>query len=141
MITIRKINDEQDLMRAFQIRRIVFMDEQQVPEEEEFDQFEKESVHFLAFLEDEPCGAARWRKTGEGCKLERFAVLKEFRGKGVGMALVRSVIDDIRMDDNDLPMYLNAQVDAVPLYEKFGFTSVGDIFMECDIKHQRMELK
>ncbi len=142
MIEIRKIDREEDLNQAFLVRRVVFMDEQHVSEEEEFDQFEEESVHFLALYEHIPCGAARWRQTDEGVKLERFAVLEAFRGKGIGKELVSAVLKDAKTatGNDDITFYLNAQLDAVGLYDQFGFVPVGDVFLECDIKHQRMEL-
>lgn len=142
MIEIRKITTDEDLQQAFRVRRIVFMEEQMVSEADEFDGFEDNSVHYMGLYDQVPCGAARWRKTNEGIKLERFAVLPEFRGKGVGYALVDQVLRDARAADGGQPVriYLNAQVDVVELYRKFGFKPVGAVFLECDIQHQQMEL-
>ncbi len=141
MISVQKLAPGEDLSEVFTIRRVVFMDEQHVPEADEFDQFEEESVHYLALYENIPCGAARWRSTDNGIKLERFAVLPEFRGKGVGYALVDKVISDVIRENRSGHdrMYLNAQVDVVGLYRKFGFKPVGEVFDECDILHQQME--
>lgn len=142
-LEVTKISNDHDLDVAFDIRIVVFVDQQKVPMEEEIDQFENDSIHFLAKFDGIPCGAARWRFTETGVKLERFAVLKEYRGKGVGARLVKSVLNDIHLHSeytNQL-MYLNAQIEAVPLYQKFGFKPVGEMFLECDIDHMRMELK
>jgi len=85
-----------------------------------------------------PAGAARWRKTDKGYKLERFAVLKEFRGMGVGKELVRAVLADL---PKDAPyIYLNAQITAISLYARFGFIKVGEQFEEAGIQHFKMEL-
>lgn len=127
---------------VFKIRSKVFVDEQNVPADKEYDQFEDDSFHFLASSNGKPVGAARWRFTTEGIKLERFAVLSEARGKGVGQALLTAVLRDIMVhpDAQGKMKYLNAQILAVPLYEKFGFKKVGDQFDECNIQHYRMEL-
>ena len=141
--TVIQVVDETDLPDVFDIRRVVFIDEQKVPVEEEFDQYEENSKHYLAYYDGKPCGAARWRETSEGneAKLERFAVLKECRGKGVGSALVEQVLADVLAAKHYDRIYLNAQLSAVDLYKKFGFSPVGDEFLECDIKHQQMELR
>ncbi len=140
--TVEKITDKDSLSQAFKIRNLVFVLEQNVNESDEYDEFEEYSAHFLARLEGSPVGTARWRFTPKGVKLERFAVLKEARGKGVGQALVSAVLADI--DSNTASVgktkYLHAQLTAIPLYEKFGFQKVGEMFEECAIQHFKMEL-
>lgn len=140
-ISVKKVQNKNELEQVFKIREEVFVIEQQVDREEEYDEFEEESAHFLAELEGDPVGAARWRFTEKGVKLERFAVLKAARGKGVGQALVEAVLQDIHdhPKTKDKVLYLHGQLAAVPLYEKFGFQKVGDIFTECDIQHYKME--
>jgi predicted GNAT family N-acyltransferase len=68
--------------------------------------------------------------------------LKEARGKGVGQALVKAVLYDIQADplSKNKTKYLHSQLSAVPLYSKFGFKKVGNIFEECNILHYKMEL-
>jgi predicted GNAT family N-acyltransferase len=134
-IQVKKVTDPRDLENVFAIRREVFVGEQNCPPELEWEH-EEESNHFLATVDGVPAGASRWRKTEKGYKLERFAVLKQFRGKGVGQALVQAVL-------NDLPpqagyVYLHAQVDAVTLYERFDFVKTGPEFEEAGIRHYKM---
>ena len=140
--TVEKITDKDSLNQAFKIRNLVFVLEQNVNEFDEYDEFVEHSAHFLARLEGNPVGTARWRFTSNGVKMERFAVLKEARGKGVGQALVSAVLADI--DSNTASVgktkYLHAQLTAIPLYEKFGFQKVGEMFEECAIQHFKMEL-
>ena len=138
MINVKKITSKEDLETAFKIRREVFVIEQNVPEDEEYDEFEDFSIHFLAVLDDEPVGTSRWRIKGDKAKLERFAVLKSARGKGVGSALVESTIKDIESTNFKGEMMLHAQLPAMPLYAKFGFQKKGDLFLECDIEHFTM---
>ncbi|RFZ85558.1 GNAT family N-acetyltransferase [Mucilaginibacter terrenus] len=134
-VEVRKVNDPAELEKVFAIRREVFVGEQNCPPELEWE-FEDESTHFLATVDDEPAGASRWRKTDKGYKLERFAVLKKFRGAGVGQALVRTVLDDLPADADYV--YLHAQVDAATLYARFGFEKVGEMFEEAGIQHYKM---
>lgn len=139
---VTKIIQDEELKSAFNVREKVFVVEQEVDPAEEYDEFESCSMHFLAWLDGLPVGTARWRFTSNGIKLERFAVLKEVRGQGVGQALVRAVLSDIAMtpETNDKQKYLHAQLTAMPLYSKFGFIKEGDIFDECNILHYKMRL-
>lgn len=132
-----KVSGQKDLENVFAIRKEVFVGEQNCPPELEWEH-EEESVHFLAKVNDEPAGAARWRKTSNGYKLERFAVLKKFRGLGVGQELVKTVLADL--PENATYIYLHAQVQAVALYEKFGFRKLGNEFEEAGIWHYKMVL-
>ena len=129
-------------MEAFGIREQVFVIEQKVDPKLERDEFEASAHHFLAKIAGLPVGTARWRITEKGVKLERFAVLEEARGNGVGQALVEAVLEDIEKNaqSRNQVRYLNSQLQAIPLYLKFGFKKVGDVFEECNILHYRMEL-
>ncbi|HLT08350.1 MAG TPA: GNAT family N-acetyltransferase, partial [Cyclobacteriaceae bacterium] len=135
MIKVIKVISGADLESVFNIRETVFVKEQEVPQEEEYDDFEESSTHFLAMVGNEPAGTARWRTTNKGIKLERFAVLKSFRGMGVGQDLVKTVLEDIMLQPENKRklLYLHAQLSAVPLYAKFGFIKEGEQFMECNI--------
>jgi predicted GNAT family N-acyltransferase len=134
-IQAKKVSDPETLEKVFAIRREVFVDEQNCPPELEWE-FEDESIHFLATVNDEPAGASRWRKTDKGYKLERFAVLQKFRGMGVGQSLVQAVLDDLPADATYI--YMHAQLPAIPLYEKFGFEKTGPEFEEAGIRHYKM---
>jgi predicted GNAT family N-acyltransferase len=134
-IQAKKVSDPETLEKVFAIRREVFVDEQNCPPELEWE-FEDESTHFLATVDDEPAGASRWRKTDKGYKLERFAVLQKFRGLGVGQSLVQAVLDDLPADADYI--YMHAQLPAIPLYEKFGFQKTGPEFEEAGIRHYKM---
>lgn len=137
-IEVSKVTEPEELETAFAIRKEVFVYEQNCPPELEWE-YEDESVHFLATVNNEPAGAARWRKTVNGYKLERFAVLKRFRGFGVGQALVKAVLADLPPDANYV--YLHAQIQAVGLYEKFAFEKLGSEFEEAGIRHYKMTRK
>ena len=135
-ILVKKLSFEDPEVRiAFDIRRKVFVDEQHCPPELEYENDDK-STHFLAYFNDVPCGAARWRKTENGIKLERFAVLPDFRGKGIGAHLVKEVLNDIPATPDKV--YLNSQLSAMDFYTPFGFIPVGGQFEEAGIMHQQM---
>jgi predicted GNAT family N-acyltransferase len=141
-IKVIPVEDQADLDDIFRIREAVFVVEQEVNPDEEYDEFEATSSHFKALVDGVPVGTARWRFTDKGIKLERFAVLKPFRGKGVGQELVKAVLADIQRhpDSKGKICYLHGQVSAMGLYEKFGFQKEGDLFMECNISHYKMKL-
>ncbi len=148
MTTVLPITTPADLEATFAIRRAVFVVEQNVDAREEYE-YEEESRHFLARTDTEDgrteSGTARWRRTEKGIKLERFAVLAQFRGQGVGKALVRAVLDDVfsqqpQTYDPLESIYLHAQVTAMPLYAGFGFVPVGPMFEEAGIQHRKMVL-
>ena len=142
-LTVRKATNPDELRHAFQIRETVFVQEQHVPPEEEYDQYDESATHIIVYDADgTPCGTARWRQTSKGIKLERFAVLRSHRQQGVGKLLLDTILWDIEEDPNvsQQQVYLHAQTPAVGFYKKFGFDQVGDEFEECDIKHYEMIL-
>lgn len=140
MIRVKKIETDLELQEAFKIREIVFIDEQECPPEEEFDGLDEESIHFIAYITGEPVGTSRYRTTDKGVKLERFAVLKEHRGKGVGKRLVQTAIGQIATTfEVGTLLYMHAQLDAMPLYARYGFEKVGDKFVEAGIEHFLMK--
>jgi predicted GNAT family N-acyltransferase len=141
MIRVEKFKtDNTDLAnKTFAIREEVFVTEQCVKREEEYDNFEDESTHFIAFDDDKPVATARWRETEKGVKLERFAVLKPYRRKGFGDAILHEVLKDVKPFKKKI--YLHAQLTAVKFYEKNGFEKEGDVFEEANILHYRMFLK
>jgi predicted GNAT family N-acyltransferase len=136
--------ESQDYEFCLDIRKQVFVIEQNVPLADEVDEFEAFAYHYLALFEGKPAGAARWRHiNNDYIKLERFAVLEQYRGKGIGSALVAKILDDIKKQYTpNIPLLiLHSQVNAIPLYLKFNFKEEGEIFDECGILHRKMSLQ
>lgn len=133
-----KTSDKAKFEEARSIRDVVFIQEQKVDERDEFDEFEDESLHYIMYENSKPIGTARWRRVGNKVKLERFAIIKEARGKKYGETLVNRVVKDA--SEERKKMYMHAQLKAIPLYERCGFRKVGEQFSECDILHYRMEM-
>ena len=140
MIEVKKfsIDDRDFAEQAFSIRRKVFVDEQGVDQNLEYDK-EDESTHYLLLLAGKPIAAARWRETEKGIKLERFAVLPEFRNRGFGEIILEKVLEDVKLTGKTV--YLHSQVRAVPFYERNGFIKEGDMFVEAGIEHYYMKLE
>lgn len=126
-------SDKEVCNQIFKIRQEVFVDEQKVDRDEEFDAYESSSLHYLGLIDGHPAGTARWRITEKGIKLERFAVLKDHREKGVAAALLAQVLKHVIPSGQRI--YLNAQVSAMGFYEKFGFKKEGPMFVEANIDH------
>jgi len=135
MIIVKKISTTDDLQQAFRIRDTVFVKEQGCPADLEHEH-DDTATHFLAIIGGLPAGAARWRRTAQGYKLERVAVLKAYRGKGIASALIEAVLADLPA--NAEMIYLHAQTGAATLYERHGFRPTGEPFAEAGIPHIRM---
>jgi predicted GNAT family N-acyltransferase len=129
-------NDRELAEQAFAIRRKVFVEEEGVDPDLEYDQ-EEEAHHYLLLLGGKALATARWRETDKGIKLERFAVLPEFRNRGLGGIILMEVINDV------VPLgkiiYLHSQLRAVPFYERHGFVKEGEIFYEAGMGHYYMK--
>ena len=132
-------SDEAHMDLANEIRRKVFVVEQQVSREEEYDSFEESSIHYLVSVNEVAVGTARWRITKDGIKLERFAVLSEYRNSGAGTAVLKQVLNDVKPLGKKI--YLNAQITAINFYLKEGFVTEGDEFIEANIRHYKMTLQ
>ena len=118
------------------VRRTVFVLEQRVPEDEEWDAQDAESRHVLAIAEGEAIGTGRLLPDGH---IGRMAVLKPWRQRGVGRAMLAALIDMARAA-GFVEVVLHAQTHAMPFYEKQGFTAEAPEFMEAGIPHRVMRL-
>lgn len=124
-----------DLAALRQVREPVFVQEQQVPIEEEWDELDPLSRHVIARdLQGQPIGTARLTPQQ---KIGRMAVLRDWRGRGVGAAMLQALLDLARGRGHE-QVSLNSQVDAIGFYQRFGFQPYGEEFMEAGIRHQAM---
>jgi predicted GNAT family N-acyltransferase len=135
--SVREAKWEEDREKLRAIRECVFIREQGVPEAMEWDGLDEACVHLLAETEQgDAIGTVRLLADGH---IGRMAVLKEWRGKGVGSALLLQTLGIARAMGLDR-VVLNAQTTALGFYEKAGFTASGSEFMDAGIPHYRMEL-
>ena len=105
----------------------------------EFDGLDEFCDHYLATINELPIGTARIREEKKGAlKIERMAVLKEHRKKGVGKAIIKEILKHYLNLNQVNNLTLNSQIEAKDFYKKFGFVEVGEEFVEANIIHQKM---
>jgi len=136
-IKINIVSTDQDYRDCLYIRNKVFIEEQNINKELEYDDKKVSAIYIVAKINLIAIGTARYRSTEVGIKLERFAVLKEYRGLGVGKSLVSFLVKTLKSEKN---LYLNSQKKVAGFYKKLGFKVRGDVFYEAKIPHYKMVL-
>ena len=141
MLTFRAADTKYDHGWCVLIRTLAFEVELNVDLVLEIDEYEDDSRHILCLDDDRPCATARWRHYRPGIvKIERVAVLRSWRGKNVGSALMKYVMSDaLANGPSCLGFRLDSQEYAVLFYEKLGFHVVGEPFFDANIIHYAME--
>lgn len=124
---------------CYAVREAVFLREQGVPPEEEWDGLDAVCTHFLACAAAAPAGCARLAPMGEAAKVQRVAVLPAHRGTGLGAGIMRAVLDHAR-EAGFRTVALDSQVQAIGFYEKLGFRAHGPEFLDAGIPHRAMTL-
>ncbi len=138
MTEVRVVESMAEREDAYAVRRTVFVDEQGVDEELEYDEHEDHATHFVAYDGDEPVGAARLREPEDGLgKVERVAVLESRREQGVGEALMRAVEAEARAGGLT-KLKLHSQTRAAGFYRSVGYERRGEEFEEAGIPHVKM---
>ena len=123
---------------ALGIRRAVFIEEQDVPEELELDGNDEVAMQFVAYDDGRPVGTARLREGDETtAKAERVAVLSDERGRGIGRRLMAAV-EAHAVEAGYEVVVLNAQVPVVGFYEQLGYATTSDVFEDAGIPHRKM---
>lgn len=118
------------------VRRSVFVLEQGIAEHEEWDEHDNGALHAVAWLGDQPVGTARLLPEG---KIGRMAVLKAYRGLGIGSALLKALVHAAK-EQGLAQVRLSAQTHALPFYQQHGFVNDGPPHSEVGIPHQWMRL-
>lgn len=135
-LIIRPASWSADKTELAAIRRDVFIDEQHVPAELEWDDEDELAQHWLAYFDNHPVGTVRLLRDGQ---IGRMAVQKAWRQHGVGAALLQAVIAAARTQ-NLRELYLHAQTHALDFYTRHGFQVEGPEFMDAGIPHRTMRL-
>ena len=128
----------QDLASCHALRRQVFIEEQQVPEAEEVDGRDHDALHILATNDAEAIGCARILLIGDTGKIGRVCVLAEYRGQGIGVALIEAALQVLRDQPGIAKAKLGSQTHAIGFYEKLGFRAVGPEYLDAGIPHRDM---
>lgn len=147
-VRVLLVRTSEQLAEALAIRRAVFIEEQSVPESEEIDEHDGDpatvtsAVHVLASLEGRAVGTGRLLLSypaDANAHIGRVAVLVEWRRAGIGTALMRALEATAR-ERGFAGITLAAQLTAIPFYERLGYASRGDVFLDAGIQHRWMDL-
>jgi predicted GNAT family N-acyltransferase len=121
--------------RIMQVRYAVFVEEQRVPEELEQDEKDLVCRHALLLMDERPVATGRLEADGH---IGRIAVVRSHRGKGLGSRIVK-FLEDKAKAQGLRRVFLGAQLQAIPFYEKLGYRCYGNEFMDAGIPHRHME--
>ena len=118
------------------IRFKVFVDEQEVPEELEIDELEADSHHLVIYLDGKEIATARIYEIDEDFyKIQRVAVYKDLRGSGYGALAIQKAEERVREFGGN-KVLLGAQLQALPFYEKLGYSVVSEEYLDAGILHR-----
>jgi predicted GNAT family N-acyltransferase len=136
-VEVKRIVSRKELAKAYTIRERVFVREQGVPEEIEIDRDDKRAIHFLALESGKAIGTARVVMRRGSAKIGRMAVLKAYRGRGIGTKLLKRAIVMAKKQGAQ-QIYLHAQVPVIGFYQAMAFQCIGPVFKEAGIPHRKM---
>ena len=147
-LELRLVATQAELDECMRVRRAVFVEEQGVPPDEEFDEHDGDparatsTVHVLCRLDGRPVATGRLlldAPPGENVHIGRVAVLRELRGRGHGVAVMEALQAEARGRGLS-GITLAAQTHAIPFYERLGYVARGDVFLDAGIDHRWMDL-
>ncbi|MGG0178914.1 GNAT family N-acetyltransferase [Gottfriedia acidiceleris] len=133
----KKIMNEEELKIAFAIRKDIFVKEQGVPLDDEFDQYDKlngDCEHILVHYNEQPVGTGRIRFVDGVGKLERICILESFRKFGLGKNIIKA-LEEIAEEQGASQVKLHGQTHAEGFYKKLGYRTSSDVFIEDGIPH------
>jgi len=133
----KKIMNEEELKIAFAIRKDIFVKEQGVPLDDEFDQYDKlngDCQHILVHYNEQPVGTGRIRFVDGVGKLERICILESFRKFGLGKNIIKA-LEEIAKEQGASKVKLHGQTHAEGFYKKLGYRTSSDVFIEDGIPH------
>lgn len=133
----KRASIDEDLRVAIAIRKEVFVKEQGVPLEDEFDEFDTlngQCEHILVFYSEQPVGTGRIRFLDGFGKLERICIIEPFRKFGLGKIIINA-LEDIAKEKGVHKVKLHGQTQAEGFYKKLGYRTSSNVFMEAGIPH------
>ncbi|MBA7601620.1 Acetyltransferase [subsurface metagenome] len=139
MVTYKIAVSDCELEGAFEVRKQVFVEEQGISEDLELDEHDMEAMHMVVKDGERIVGTARVLfLAASQAKLERMAILKLFRHRGIGKGII-SFLDEEFTNRGIEQVVLHAQYSAVNFYKSCGFEESGSPFWEAGIKHVKMQ--
>ena len=138
-IDIKFTQNDREMLSCLSLRRTVFIEEQNVPENEEVDGDDPNCDHILLTISDDPVGAARLKYYDNFVKVQRVCVLKNYRGQGIGSNIINFIIKHIEKNDIRNSVRLGSQIHALEFYKGLGFVEFGEEYLDAGILHKDME--
>ncbi|MEM7470715.1 MAG: GNAT family N-acetyltransferase [Pseudomonadota bacterium] len=135
---VRRAVSDEDLTTCLAIRRVVFIEGQDVPEHEEVDGRDPECLHYLLHKDGTALATARVLPKGSDAKIQRVAVLEAVRLTGLGSVLMHAILADLAKNHSVARAVLGSQTHAIGFYEKLGFTAHGPEYDDAGIPHRDM---
>lgn len=140
-ITFKLVTNDEELKGALEVRRQVFVQEQGVAEDLEYDGHDGEALHMVVKDGERVIGTARVRfLTTNQAKIERMAVLRPFRQRGIGSNIISFLKGELENKQIE-HVVLHAQCEVTAFYKSCGFEEIGPLFWEAGIKHVKMQLR
>ena len=141
LLDIRFTQNNKDMLSCLDLRRTVFIEEQNVPENEEVDGDDPDCEHILLTISDIPVGAARLKYYNDFVKVQRVCVLKNYRGQGIGSKIINFIIRHVEKNDIRSSVRLGSQIHALEFYKRLGFIEFGEEYLDAGILHKDMEFQ
>ena len=137
---LKEVSSKEEMEKSYAIRTKVFCEEQKISKEIEFDNLDHLCSHFLVFDNKKVIATARVRQKEENIlKIERVAVLFEFRRLKVGSTLIKNIIQYFLNSNDNISFVLHSQVAVADFYKSLNFISYGNDFFEDGIPHIAMK--
>ena len=141
LLDIRFTQNNKDMLSCLNLRRTVFIEEQNVPKNEEVDGDDPDCDHILLTVSDIPVGAARLKYYNDFIKVQRVCVLKNYRGQGIGSKIINFIIRHVEKNDIRSSIRLGSQIHALEFYKRLGFIEFGEEYLDAGILHKDMEFR
>jgi ElaA protein len=141
LLDIRFTQNNKDMLSCLNLRRTVFIEEQNVPENEEVDGDDPDCDHILLTVSNIPVGAARLKYYNDFIKVQRVCVLKNYRGQGIGSKIINFIIRHVEKNDIRSSVRLGSQIHALEFYKRLGFIEFGEEYLDAGILHKDMEFR
>ncbi|MFL0251371.1 GNAT family N-acetyltransferase [Clostridium neuense] len=139
-LEVRWFKGSKNLKDGLELRKKVFVGEQDVPEDMEIDEFDKDCDHIVIYRDKAVVAVGRIIFDNSKCFFGRIAVAKEYRGTGLGKILVTEMLKKA-VEDGVREVFIHAQAYAQKFYEKLGFEAYGEKFDEAGIEHVSMSIR
>jgi len=140
-ILVNKVSSAEDIQTCLDIRTIVFVIGQNVPQSEDADGKDQDSDHYLLTIDSIPAGVARVRYIEDFAKIERVAILNDYQGQGFGEQIMKTILSDLKRSAAIAAAKLSSQTYAIPFYEKLGFIVCSEEYLDAKIPHKDMKLR